>query len=801
MINDRKIIISAAGNCWATVWPRQKLYLQELWDRLKTPARGTETQAEYLALKKSQQDRLKDVGGFVGGTLKGNRRKAEYLQGRDILTLDLDSIAPGATDAVLRAVDGLGCGYCVYSTRKHCPAAPRLRVLIPFDRTVTADEYGAISRKIAEVIDPSLKICDPTTFDASRLMYWPSCSADGEYVFRYGDKPLISVDGVLQMYADWKDYTTWPQVPGRVEHLQKLAAKQADPTEKTGVLGAFCRSYDVISAMETFIPGVYLPTPAPDRFSFAGGSTTGGAVVYDNGKYLYSHHATDPAGGRLCNAFDLTRLHIYGALDDDAKDNTPTNKLPSFMAMCKLAVSDATVSALLDRERYEEANADFKDLALPDDTNWMKRLSRNPITNAYEKTTNNILLILENDPRLAGRISLDSFSQRGIAAGPYPWAEKDDQKRVWNDNDDAGTRWYIEKIYNITGDRKIMDALSICGNKYTVDPIKDYLNTLSWDGIPRLDTLFIDYLGAVDNSYTRAVTRKALCAAVARALIPGVKFDNMTILTGPQGIGKSTVLRILGRDHFSDSLKTFEGKEACELIQGSWIIEIGELEAMARSEIGRIKQFLSQSEDIFRQAYGRRTNVYPRRCVFFGTSNNAEYLRDRTGNRRFWPVDVGVKPARKSAFVDLPGEVDQIWAEALARWQLGEPLYLMGEAEKISQEEQEIHREHSPREGLIREFAEKQVPEGWNKWELDARRRFWGEGYAFDGDLFDRDRICATEVWCEAMNGDVKMMRYTDAQEINGVLRNLPEWEPLKKAARFGRYGVQKGFQKKGVTL
>lgn len=225
---DRKITISAGNNRRSTNWVPQTMLLSELWARLQTPARGTEPLAEYLNMKKSQQDELKDVGGFVAGTLSGPRRKANNVTGRDVLTLDLDHIPSGGTEDVLRRVEALGCGYCVYSTRKHSPAAPRLRVLLPLDRTVSADEYEPLARKMAEYI--GLELMDPTTFEASRLMYWPSCCVDSEYVYTWQDKALLSADGLLAQYADWRDCTSWPQVPGAVS-LPKLAVKQGDPED------------------------------------------------------------------------------------------------------------------------------------------------------------------------------------------------------------------------------------------------------------------------------------------------------------------------------------------------------------------------------------------------------------------------------------------------------------------------------------------------------------------------------------------------------------------------------------------
>lgn len=793
LIYDRQITISAAGSRKATNWPAQSLYWSELVDRLRTPARGVETLAEYLRLPKSKQDDLKDVGGFVAGTLKGNKRKASNVIGRDVITLDLDNIQPGQTKDILLRVDGLGCAYAVYSTRKHEEAKPRLRVLIPLNRTTTADEYQPLSRKLAEII--GIELCDPSTFEASRLMYWPSCCSDSVYVYQYGDKPFIDVDGVLAMYSDWRNVSEWPEVPGVQQSRIKLAAKQGDPTAKEGIVGAFCKIYDIYKAIEKFIPEEYTPCDNDSgRFTYTGGSTTGGAVVYDNGAFIYSHHATDPAGGRLCNAFDLVRLHKFNHLDEEAKPDTPVNKLPSYSAMCEFAIKDTYVASLLNQERYEKATQDFA-VAPEENANWISKLKVSPTTGAPAKTTDNILTIMENDPLLKGKIAYDEFANRGLAMGELPWDSRK-ERRAWTDNDDAGVRWYMEKIYGITGKDRISDALSMCGRNHAFDDVKAYLTGLSWDGIKRLDTLFIDYLGAADTEYTRAITRKAFTAAVARVMVPGVKFDNMIILTGAQGLGKSTLLKKMGRSWFSDSIKTFEGKEASELVQGVWIVEIGELEAFNRSEIGRIKQFLSQCEDIFRAAYGRHVGWYPRRCVFFGTSNNGEYLRDRTGNRRFWPLDVGVRDNTKSVFKDLDDEIDQLWAEAFMRWQLGEPLYLTGDIEKVAQEEQEAHREYSAREGIIREFVERKVPEDWIKWSLDRRRMFWSGGMADNINTVERTRVCALEVWCEALNGEAKHMKYSDAAEINATIARMEGWERIKSPRKFGYCGSQRGFEK-----
>lgn len=803
--NDRQMTISAAGSRQAKHWPQQTIWWSELVERLAVPARGAETMEAYLRLSKGQQDALKDVGGFVGGSLRDGRRKASCVLSRDVVTLDLDSIPPSGRDDALRRLESLGCGYAVYSTRKHRPDAPRLRVLLPLSRPVTADEYQPMARKMAEFL--GLEWCDPTTFEASRLMYWPSCCSDGEYVYHYGDKPFADPDGVLSLYADWRDVASWPQVPGHDDAgggpsaPRRLAAKQGNPTDKSGIVGAFCRVYDVPAAMEAFLPGVYEPTDNGERFSFVGGSTTGGAVLYDGGAFLFSHHATDPCGGRLVNAFDLVRLHRFGDLDDEAKEGTPTNRMPSYQAMCDFAARDAAVRGLLNQERYAAAVSEFAGGAPADyDTDWMMHLQANSKGDP-DTTVGNFKLILLNDPALRGRIRFDRFSLRIRKCGALPWDRAMDD-REWANADDAGLVQYFEEVYGMYSMPKYELGLTAAAKEQEVHPVQAYLESLSWDGMPRLETLLIDFLGAEDTPYVRAVTRKAFVAAVARATQPGVKFDSMLTLVGAQGRGKTTFFHKLGGEWFSNSLLTFEGKEAMEGIQGKWIIEVGELQAMNRAELSAVKNYMSKTHDTFRAPYARRAETHPRQCVFFGTTNTRQCLRDPTGGRRFWPVDIDQQPPMKSVFTDLDGIVGQVWAEATALWAAGETLYLDEELSAVAAVVQEEHREENPLEGMILDFINRPIPREWRQRTLESRRMYWSGGFRSPGalEIVERDEVCALEIWCECLGKQRGDMRQRDTREINTVLENLPGWEKTSAIYRGPDYGKQRSFIKRLAT-
>ncbi len=332
--------------------------------------------------------------------------------------------------------------------------------------------------------------------------------------------------------------------------------------------------------------------------------------------------------------------------------------------------------------------------------------------------------------------------------------------------DDAGVHNILEKDYKIDSMPKTREGVDLALADVTRHPVREYLQSLVWDGEKRCETVFIDYLGAEDSRYVRTVTRKALIGAAARILSPGCKHDHMLVLVGPQGCRKSTTLKKLGKDWFSDSLYTMTGKDAYEQLHlfliiengemaATWnrksttlkklgkdwfsdslytmtgkdayeqlhlflIIENGEMAATWNAEIESIKQFVSKQEDNYRAAYARRTQCHPRQCAFFGTTNDEEFLRDPTGALLFWPVVV--TDAGKTLGEKLTSAiVDQIWAEVVTYYEAGETWYLDSAVEEMARKVQADHTEANGKLGLIENFLAVPLPEGWDDWDLEKR--------------------------------------------------------------------------------
>ena len=624
-------------------------------------------------------------------------------------------------------------------------------------------------------------------------MYWASTSADGEFVFKHRDGNPVDADDVLARYKDWHDTSEYPVSSRQKKIVYHALKKQADPLIKDGIVGAFCRAYPIQQAISTFLSDVYTPSSLSGRYDYIPADSIAGVIVY-NDKFAYSHHATDPACGKLCNAFDLVRIHKFSYLD---KDETDSEKSPSFKAMMDFAMNDDNVKAQTLTDKETAAQEEFSAISDDDDVMWQHRLSMNK-RGDIENTIQNLTIILQNDPKLKG-IVFNELSDCIEIKGSVPWQHP---SKYWRDADDAQLLTYLTYHYGKFTRVNYDVALAKVVDDRSFHPIRQYLDGLpEWDRTERVDTLLTDYLGAEDNPYTRAVIRKTLCGAIARVMIPGIKFDTMLVLSGPQGIGKSTIISKLCGEWFNDSLLLSDTKDktAAEKLQGFWILEIGELAGLKKTEIETLRGFISRQNDVFRASFGRRATPHLRQCIFIGTTNAEHgYLRDTTGNRRFFPVKVSGN-SEKKPWQLTQNEIDQIWAEALVYYRNNEPLILDAETERYAKNLQREAMETDEREGMVREYLETLLPDNWNEMSLYERRNFlngseFGEVSAKG--TVRRQKVCNMEIWCECFGKNKADLKRLDANAISAIMAKMEGWQKSGKKSRFGMYGIVAGYER-----
>ena len=765
--------ISVANNRFTKKWKNTEITYLELKGRCQTTIRTTETVEEYKKMKKAQRDDVKDVGGLVGGHLANGSRKKGSVLSRSMGTMDLDYASADVIDVIRSA----NVKSFLYSTHSHTPENPRYRWFYEFTRDVTPEEYEAVTRMVAKEI--GIDYFDDTTYEPNRLMYWPSTPSNGEFIFEEFDGEKVNPDEYLAKYDDWKDVSTWPTSSRQSEVIKSNVKKQADPLGKDGIVGTFCRTYIIHEAISLFLSDIYEPSAMEGRYDYIPADSSAGVEIFED-RFAYSHHATDPASGKLLNSWDIVRIHMFG----DEKS--------SFNDMAEFVVSLDKIKDALLKEKQAKAEKEFDD--------WKEGLEYEARSTVLKNNLHNLTLILENDKSLKN-IVFNQQSDGMEIKGSVPWKHP---SKHWRDADDAQLVSYIDKNYGTFSQRNYQIAVTKVVDDRSYHPIKEFLQELpTWDRVERVDTLFIDYLGADDNEYTRAVTRKTLCAAVKRVKFPGCKFDSMLVLNGPQGIGKSTLISKLAGDWFSDSLSLSDTKDktAAEKLQGYWILEIGELAGLRKAEVETLRSFLSRQNDIYRAAFGKRATPHQRQCIFFGTTNaETGYLRDITGNRRFWPVRTG-KGNKKSWELTIE-DVKQIWAEVLFYVDCGECLYLDNNLAELAASEQRSAMEVDEREGLIKEYLDALLPENWSDMSIYDRRNFLNGsefGVSESKGVLLRNKVSTMEIWCECLGKDRANLNRMESNAIISILLKLG-WEKQEKKERTIHYGPQNIYVPKECT-
>ena len=793
----RDLHIACGGSRQAKKWTNKIITFDKLKDRLRVTLRTPESAEEYARMNKGDRDQAKDHGGFVAGSLIGGRRTVDAVDSRSMLTLDGDRITP---DFLREYPRKMPWASVLYSTHSHTPENPRVRIVIPLTRDVTPEEFAAVSRYMAQEL--GMDYFDECSYLPNQMMYWPTTPMNGEYVFLETEGLWLNPDDTLWRHPEWTDPTRLP-TSGRESQAKPLPGKKAqDPLTKEGAVGLFNRTYyPVQKALDAFLGEVYEPTDNPNRYHFIASSSMPGVEIKEDA-FVYSHHAKDPAYLKLCNAFDIVRIHLFGNGDEKA----------SFQKMCAFALSRDEVKLRAVQERQASAVDDFQtddfqeedggghpENAPGKDENqgneWLKRLDYDSRTGKILNNLHNITLILQHDPLLK-HIVFNQLADGLEIIGPVPWQHPG---RFWRDADDAQLVSYIDSHYGTFSARNYEIAVTKVADDRSYHPIREMFDSLPpWDGTPRVDTLLIDYLGAADNAYVRAVTRKALCAAYARIYHPGIKFDYMLVLSGAQGIGKSTIIAKLGMDWFSDSLSLSDmnDKTAAEKLQGYWIMEIGELAGMKKADIDKVKAFVSRQDDKYRASFGRRVTPHPRQCVLIGSTNNESgYLRDVTGNRRFWNVSVTGRGRFRPWELD-EDTIRQVWAEVKVLAQAGEKLYLPADIETMAKGEQMLALEEDERAGLVSDYLETLLPANWNKMDLFQRREYLRD----PGDVTrpkgtqKRTTVSNIEIWCECFCRNKEDLRPTDSYAISAIMMKMSRWQKSNERKILPIYGQQRVY-------
>lgn len=524
---------------------------------------------------------------------------------------------------------------------------------------------------------------------------------------------------------------------------------------------------------------VYSPTAdGSGRYDYISGEGSAGVVVYDD-KFIYSHHATDPAGRRLCNAFEIVRIHKFGDLEEKK----------SFSEMCEFAMKQEKVKLLILEEKQKSAAEDFGD-------DWKTQLRYMKRSKCLENSVWNLMLILNNDPDFAN-IALNEMVGRVQVTGKVPWERPCDNK-FWRDADTAQMKALIDIRYETFSGRNYEVAFTKVVENRHFHPLREWLDALpEWDGTVRLENLYINYLGAKNTAYVKATTRKSFVAAVARIYEPGIKFDSVVVLVGPQGCGKSTIFAKIGKGYYSDSLSLMDMKDksGAEKLQGYWILELGELAGLRKTDVEVVKAFVSRTDDIYRPSYGRTVESHPRQCIIVGTTNSESgSLRDITGNRRFWPIKV-TGTSKKKSWDITDEEVLQIWAEAKYLYGQGETLYLNENESNEALNEQIDAMETDERQGIVEEYLNTLLPENWDDMDLYERRNFLTGDITSKGTV-QRKIVSNAEIWSECFCRNLSDLKPSDSYAIAALMTKVDGWERTEKIRKLAIYGRQRIYER-----
>lgn len=749
---------------------------------------------------------------YLPGTIKDHHRKRENIISRSAITLDLDGAQAGGFEVLTGYLRDKQ--YFWHTTFSHSAEKPSYRFIIPLTEDISPELYESL---VMQIIAANTKAnIDTASCSPAQIMFTPA-SADPEN-YMWGENT-----GRL---ADAK---AWVKEANGGESVVPLARikKRGNPEEVPGIIGRFNKAFPTLDELVEVFELPYVYVPEVGRYRYAGSSihsTPGMSEIEENPGYFYSWHAKDPASGYAQNSFDLLRIHKFGELDEGYSG--PPVHAPSYKAAkdfiethesfkqresedAYAGVIARLEGAMVQNTPVSQSGARSNDMfALPGDepevptapneeevnakTDWVKQLTWDKKTQQCENTFMNLELIFQNDPFLKGlgwceRGGYESWTKDG-----YNFA--DGAPHQLNNIDVTLIQSHIEKYYNIRNIPKQrveqFIELAIAENRF--DPVQDYLNSLEWDGVPRLNTCIP---GVEYSDYNEMVARKALIGAVARALKPGVKADQSLILAGEAGLGKSWWVERMSKG-FSSVLGPIDRKDTLISASRGWIITSDEGHALSKAEFNQLKEFMTLTQDTYRPPYERAAQTVKRRWVIWGTTNDPKMLREREGNRRFLIVDI----QEKADFDKYTDEyVDQVWAEAVHAFKSGESHILNEAEEALAESVRVLHTQTDDLADMISEGVDVLLPGDWDTKTVSQRTSYMLQvEQGMTGGSVERETISPVEVWTEIMArpradfDNMNQRRIYDALVAlsrRGVLRR-----PLKKTYK-APYGTVDNFE------
>lgn len=813
----------------------QKISFERMYKAFKKNViRTKETMLEYQEGTKEFRDKAKDRGGFIMGTSLDNKREKLSVQTRNMITLDLDYCPPNILN-VLRKKSfdkELPFRFFVYSTHSHTPSKPRLRVIIPVSRDMEIEEYEPIAIRVCSKI--GIEYFDATTTQANRIMYFPSVSQDGEYVCELiGDDEYYDLDAdeILGEFFDVNNIEEWQRphyIEGKKrERIEK--GKTSDSTKtKYRMVNSFNIEYSITDAIDTFLGDIY-KRESQERYTFIGGESRNGLNILGH-QYAFSFHGSDPAQGRLLNAFDIVRIHKFGKLDQENEQYVYDNygKVSSFGAMSdwiKRELPNVMAHDPKIQEQKEKLEESLGDIGIEISTDWLDKLIRGK-GGDISKIPYNISVIVEHDPTLKDLFFYDTIKQE-ICFEKAPFWDKDIKKGDGaRDLDFSYIRNYLASPpYLLTGKDAIEDAVLVEAYKRKINYPKYFLSTLpEWDGVERVEDLFINLFGVKTNEFVREASKKWLTALVARIINPGVKFDYVISLLGSVGIGKSTFGKSLIAIDWDGKMENIESanyffsdkeidlkneRDTIDGIRGICILELAEFDKfLNKYDKATLKSFITKTKDRFIPRYGKRTIDVPRSFVMLATSNEDKPISNPDDERRFMPFYCTL-PKHKALVFDQKywnkDIRDQVLAEAMEYYHSGYQFSAPFAPKLQRQWETLIGKASLDNDyfGIVQDYVENKFEKGLMSLEFNEMKYHWRNKP--DDDPTRRERrseFSIKEIYCLALDKRIgDRMDFIIRKEIEQSLETLGFVKVDNRRKSFGAFGQQHYYKLDLETL